>query len=147
MALVRAYSCKKILLQQQCNGRNSFTAKLRRQTVSESPVHRRKNVKSGHSQTVIKLPDQERLQERLRVATVNVGTLHGRGSEFVETVSRRNINIRCLQEFRWRGAGMRTITGKDTQYKLFWIGNQEGNGVVGVMLAEKWIQKVCVYAF
>ena len=36
---------------------------------------------------------------------------------------------------------MRTITGKDTQYKLFWIGNQEGNGGVGVMLAEKWIQK------
>ena len=34
---------------------------------------------------------------------------------------------------------MRTITGKDTQYKLFWIGNQEGNGGVGVMLAEKWI--------
>ena len=34
---------------------------------------------------------------------------------------------------------LRTITGKDTQYKLFWIGNQEGNGGVGVMLAEKWI--------
>ena len=46
------------------------------------------------------------------------------------------------QEVCWRGAGMRTITGKDTQYKLFWIGNQEGNGGVGVMLAEKWIQKV-----
>ena len=29
-----------------------------------------------------------------------------------------------------------------TQYKLFWIGNQEGNGGVGVLLAEKWIQKV-----
>ena len=37
---------------------------------------------------------------------------------------------------------MRTITGKETQYKLFWIGNQEGNGGVGVMFAEKWIQKV-----
>ena len=84
---------------------------------------------------------QERLQERLRVATVNVGTLRGRASEVVETVSRRNIDICCLQDVRWRGAGTRTITGKDTQYKLFWIGNQEGNGGVGVMLAEKWIQK------
>ena len=47
-----------------------------------------------------------------------------------------------MQEVRWRGAGTRTITGKDTQYKLFWVGNQKGNGGVGVMLAEKWIQKV-----
>ena len=111
-------------------------------TVSEGPAHGRKNLRSGHSQTVIKLPDQERLQERLRVATVNVGTLRGRASEVVETVSRRNIDICCLQEVRWRGAGTRTITDKDTQYKLFWIRNQEGNGGVGVMLAEKWIQKV-----
>ena len=37
---------------------------------------------------------------------------------------------------------MLLAAGKDTQYKLFWIGNQEGNGGVGVMLAEKWIQKV-----
>ena len=28
-------------------------------TVSEGPMHSRKNVRSGHSQTVIKLPDQE----------------------------------------------------------------------------------------
>ena len=111
-------------------------------TVSEGPTDGMKNVRSGHSQTVIKLPDQERLQEILRVATVNVGTLRGRASEVVETVSRRNIDICCLQEVRWRGAGTRTITGKDTQYKLFWIGNQEGNGGVSVMLAEKWIQKV-----
>ena len=100
-------------------------------------VNKAGNVRSGHSQTVIKLPDQERLQERLRVATVNVGTLRGRASEVVGTVSRRNVDICCLQEVRWRGAGTRTITGKDTQYKLFWIGNQEGNGGVGVMLAEK----------
>ena len=93
-------------------------------TVSEGPAHGRKNVRSGHFQTVIKLPDQERLQERLRVATVNIRTLRGRASKVVETVSRRNINICCLQEVRWRGAVTRTITGKDTQYKLFWIGNQ-----------------------
>ena len=47
-------------------------------TVSDGAAHGRKNVRSGHSQTVIKLPDQERLQERLCVATVNVGTLRGR---------------------------------------------------------------------
>ena len=65
-------------------------------TVSEGPAHARKNVRSGHSQTVIKLPDQERLPEILRVATANVGTLRGRASEVVKTVSRRNIDICCL---------------------------------------------------
>ena len=110
--------------------------------MSECPAHGRKNVRSGHSQTAIKLPDQERLQERLHVATVNVGTLRGRASEVVETVSGRNIDICCLQEVRWSGAGTRTVTGTDTQYKLFWIGNQKGNGGVGFILAEKWIQKV-----
>ena len=48
---------------------------------SEGPAHGRKNVRSGHSHTVIKIPDQERLQERLRVATVNVGTVRGRASD------------------------------------------------------------------
>jgi exonuclease III len=74
--------------------------------------------------------------------TVNVGTLRGRASEVVETISRRNIDICCLQEVRWRGAGTRLITGKDTQYKLFWVGNKEGSSGVGVLLAEKWIDKV-----
>ena len=68
--------------------------------------------------------------------------MRGRASEIVETVNGRNIDICCFQEVRWRGAGTRTVTGTDTQYKLFWIGNQEGNCGVGVMLAEKWIQKV-----
>ena len=105
---------------------------------SEGPAHGRVNVRSGHCQTVIKLPDQE----SIRVATVNVGTLRGRASEVVETISRRNIDICCLQEVRWRGAGTRLITGKDTQYKLFWVGNKEGSSGVGVLIAEKWIDKV-----
>lgn len=105
---------------------------------SKGSAHGRANVRSGHCQTVIKLPDQE----KLRVATANVGTLRGRAGEVVETISRRNIDICCLQEVRWRGAGTRLITGKDSQYKLFWVGNKEGNNGVGVLLAEKWIDKV-----
>ena len=76
---------------------------------SEVLAHGRVDVRSGHCQTVIKRPDQE---ERLRVATANVGTLRGRASEVVETVSRRKIDICCLQEVRWRGAGTRIISGK-----------------------------------
>ena len=34
------------------------------------------------------------------------------------------------------------LAGEPLLAKTLWIGNQEGNGGVGVMLAEKWIQKV-----
>ena len=90
---------------------------------SKGPAHGRVIVRSGHCQTVIKRPDQT----NIRVSTVNVGTLRGRASEVVETISRRNVDICCLQEVRWRGAGTRLITSKDTKYKLFWGGNKEGS--------------------
>ena len=77
-----------------------------------------------------------------RVATLNVGTMRGRSSEVVETISRRGIDLCCIQEVRWRGASARFITGKDSRYKFFWVGNSVGTGGVGVLLAEKWVEKV-----
>ena len=32
--------------------------------------------------------------------------------------------------------------GKESRYKFFWIGNPDGTGGVGVLLAEKWVEKV-----
>ena len=34
------------------------------------------------------------------------------------------------------------LTGKDSRYKFFWNGNKDGTGGVGLVLAEKWIDKV-----
>ena len=42
----------------------------------------------------------------------------------------------------WRGASARYITGKDSRYKFFWVGNDQGTSGVGVLLAEKWVDKV-----
>ena len=77
-----------------------------------------------------------------RIATLNVGTMRGRSSEVVETMSRRDIDLCCMQEVRWRGASARFITGQDDRYKFFWVGNNAGTGGVGILLAEKWIKKV-----
>ena len=77
-----------------------------------------------------------------RIATLNVGTMRGRSSEVVETMSRRGIDLCCIQEIRWRGASARFITGKDDRYKFFWVGNNAGTGGVGILLAEKWVEKV-----
>ena len=30
----------------------------------------------------------------------------------------------------------------DSHYKVFWIGNEIGNGGVGIILAEEWVEKV-----
>ena len=34
------------------------------------------------------------------------------------------------------------ITGKDSRYKFFWVGINQGTSGVGVLLAEKWVDKV-----
>ena len=77
-----------------------------------------------------------------RIASLNIGTLRGRSSEVVETVSRRGVDLCCLQEVRWHGASACMIVGKDSRYKVFWIGKENGNGGIGILLAEEWVEKV-----
>ncbi|RUS72507.1 hypothetical protein EGW08_019735 [Elysia chlorotica] len=79
---------------------------------------------------------------KFRLGTLNVNTLRGRVCEVVETSSRRKVDICCIQETRYRGGGCRTIKGKNTRYKLYWSGNDKGTAGVGVLVAEKWIEKV-----
>ena len=111
-------------------------------TVCEGLMHSRCGVRSGHHQTIIQQPDQLSNFDRFRVGSLNVGTMCGCSGEVVETLTWRRIDVCCVQEIRWRGASARMITGKDTQYKMFWVGNYTGFGGVGILLAEKWVEKV-----
>ena len=79
---------------------------------------------------------------KFRVGTLNVNTLRGRVCEVVETLSRRKVDVCCIQETRYCGGNCRTIKGKDTRYKLYWSGNDKGTAGVGVFVAEEWIEKV-----
>ena len=81
-------------------------------------------------------------QKMFRIASLNVGTLRGRSSEVVKTVSRRGVDLCCLQEVSLHAASARMIVGKDFCYKVFWIGIENGNGGVGILLAEEWVEKV-----
>ena len=60
----------------------------------------------------------------------------------VEVMSRRKVGICGLQQVRWRGASARLVEGKDSRYKLFWVGNEKGMGCVGILLAEKWVEAI-----
>ena len=53
--------------------------------------------------------------DTFKIASWNIGTMRGRSSEIVETITRRNIDLCCVQEVRWRGASARHITGKDSR--------------------------------
>ena len=60
----------------------------------------------------------------------------------METLSRRKVNVCCIQQTRYRGGNRRIIKGKDTRYKLYWSGNDKGTAGVGVFVAEEWIENV-----
>ena len=79
---------------------------------------------------------------KVRIATLNVGSLTGRSNEIVEMLSRRKIDICCLQETRWRGGSARLISGKDCQYKLFWSGSESGIHGVGVFVSQQLVDRV-----
>ena len=86
----------------------------------------------------------------LRIGSMNVGSLRGRGDEVVETVGRRKLDVCLLQETRRRGAQdpagsrnqVRRWSVAGCVYKFFWSGNPEGTYGVGILLAESWADKV-----
>ena len=49
---------------------------------------------------------------RVRVGSVNVGTMCGRSEEVAEMVGRRNLDFCCVQETRWKGGSARIIGGE-----------------------------------
>ena len=48
----------------------------------------------------------------------------------------------CLQEVRWRGQGARFVGCIGRRYKLWWSGNNDGMGVVGILVKEELCEKV-----
>ena len=48
---------------------------------------------------------------KLRIATLNVGTMTGKGREVTDFMERRGVDILCVQETRWKGKKARCIGG------------------------------------
>ena len=47
----------------------------------------------------------------IRVGTLNIGTMTGRIKKLVDMMDRRNVDILCLQETKWKGSKARNIGG------------------------------------
>ena len=79
---------------------------------------------------------------KLLLSSLNVGTMRGRANEVVETLGRRNTDICCIQESRWKGCSVRLIKAKDFTYKFIWSGDSSGFQGVGILIEKKWIDKI-----
>ena len=110
--------------------RNNGTGTLR-----EGVVNGRAGVNVGPVKSISCKILQKRF--KLRIASLNVGTMHGRASEIVETLARRGIDICAVQETHWRGCPTKMITGTHCRYKFLWSFDTSGFGGVGILVAEK----------
>ena len=68
---------------------------------------------------------------------MNVSTMKKDG-EVVDMAARRHLDFCCLQETGWKGEGTRKLG----EYKFFWMGCSEGIHGVGLLVADRWIEKV-----
>lgn len=75
----------------------------------------------------------------VRVGTLNVGTMTGKGRELADMMERRNVDILCIQETRWKGSKARSIGGG---LKLFYHGVDGRRNGVGIMLKEECAKSV-----
>ena len=75
----------------------------------------------------------------IRVGTLNIGTMTGRGKELADMMERRNVDILCLQETRWKGSKARNIGGG---CKIFYNGADGRKNGIGIVLREELAESV-----
>ena len=90
----------------------------------------------SHGRAGLKRQAQRKMKdERMRVGTLNVGTMTGKGRELVDLMERRKLGVLCVQETRWKGNKAREL-GEGC--KLFYSGaNEEGRNGVGIILSKE----------
>ena len=76
---------------------------------------------------------------KLRVATLNVGTMTGKGREVADLLERIGVDILCVQETCWKGEKARCIAGG---YRMWYCGSGNKKNGVGIILKKKYVEMV-----
>ncbi|KAI5100918.1 hypothetical protein C0J45_9904 [Silurus meridionalis] len=76
-----------------------------------------------------------RVEVWVRVGTLNVGTMTGKGRDVADMMERRKVDMLCVQETKWNGSKARNIGGG---FKLFYHGVDGKRNGVGVILKEEY---------
>ena len=75
----------------------------------------------------------------VKVGTLNVGTMTGKGRELAEMMVKRKVDILCVQETKWKGSKARNI---GDGCKIFYHGEDGRRNGVGFILSEEYIGRV-----
>ena len=75
----------------------------------------------------------------IRVGTLNIGTMTGRGRELADMMERRNVDILCLQETKWKGSKARSI---GVGCKPFYKGADGRKNGIGIVVREELAESV-----
>ena len=73
------------------------------------------------------------------VGTLNIGKMNGRGRELADLMERRNVDILCLQETKWKGSKARSIGGG---CKLFYNGPDGKTNKIEIVVREELAESV-----
>ena len=75
----------------------------------------------------------------IRMGTLNIGTMTGRGRELADMMERRIVDILCLQETKWKGSKPRNIGGG---CKIFYYGADGRKNEIGIVVREEVAESV-----
>ena len=75
----------------------------------------------------------------IRVGSLNIGTMTGRGRELTDMMERRNVDILSLQKTKRKGSKARNIGGG---CKLFYNGADERKNGLGIVVRQELTESV-----
>ena len=75
---------------------------------------------------------------KIRLASLNVGTLTGQFLELVDVLRKKKVDVACIQETRWKGEKTKEANG----FKLWYSGLVNSRNGVGILLSTKLKDKV-----
>ena len=81
----------------------------------------------------------KRRRTLIRIGTLNIVTMTGKGRELVDMIELRNIDILCLQETKWKGSKERNIGGG---CKLFYNKTDGRKNGIGIVVREELVESV-----
>ena len=75
----------------------------------------------------------------MRIGTLNVGSMTGKGREIVDLMERRQVDILCVQETKWKGSKAKDL---GAGYKLYYNGYERNRNGVGIIVKADLVEDV-----
>ena len=72
----------------------------------------------------------------------NIRSLNGESIELCEELLKKKVGICRIQEVRWRDMGSKFLGSLGKRFKLWWSGNEDKIGGVGILFRENLCMNV-----